>query len=532
MTKNKFQLKYSRKRQQGAFLLLAVLIVLVAASSISISKVDPQKIRNRQINLSRKAMAEIKMNLVAYAYNSARKNNNSAYSGRYGLLPCPDETIRGVGGEGADDGNCDYANSVELGRVPWRSIKVAALHDYAGECFWYAVSGTHKRRNNYQNSMLNEDTPGMLRVFTKNGGTMAGTKAYDRPVAAVISPGPALSLINQKRYTELGGHQVSECGGNYLASNYLEHYDLGILAGVVNNAEEDSSQANTAHDLVSGYPIDTEVNDTVLLLSRKDIFAPIMQSQAFQDDIDSLARKLAECVAGYGRKSGHNKLPWAAAFDLDDYENEYAYRDVAGATFGRLPYIVDESNSVTGMNVLNILDRAITDPDPGRSASSDLVPPQSGQDSHCLYNNQDPVIFSASDSRMYQHWKDHFFYVVAREKSPNSGVQPGCVLNNCLEVKGAQYAALIIFSGAPANDQQWTRIGPPHTTNAEDRKNVVSNYLEHGNFSNYIQVNGIGGYAKNNFSPPEGSVEYNDKIYCIKEISSNVKGYEVVYPCT
>ena len=513
-------------------MLTAIFIMLVALSTISFSTMNPKEIHNRKMDQSRIAMAEIKSNLVAYAHNSARKSGSSAYLGRYGLLPCPDETIKGIGGEGADDGNCDYANSAELGRVPWRSIKTPALHDYAGECFWYVVSGTHKRRNNYQNSMLNEDTPGMLRVYDKNGESGAGALAYNRPVAVVISPGPALSLLNQKRNTDQQGHQVIECGGNYVAKNYLESYDTGKSTGVIDNAEEDSSQANGIHNLISAHPTDTEINDTLLTLSRKDIFDPIMRSQAFQDDIDRLAKKLAECIAGYGRKSEQNKLPWAAAIDLTDYENEYIYKDVNGTTFGRLPYIVDESNNVTGMKALNVLDHDIHDPDPDRVTSSIQAPPQSGEDSHCLYTNLNPVVLTTSESRMYQHWKDHFFYVVAREKAPNSGIGQDCIVNSCLEVNGKPYAALLIFSGAPTNDQQWTRIGPPHIEDTKDRKNDVGRYLEGRNHDNYVEIFNIGGYRDKNFSPPKNNSKYNDRFYCIKETPIDTEKYEVVFPCT
>lgn len=503
-------------------LLLTLLILIVSVTVFVIFLINPIKIRNEQLNASRNAMAEYRENLVAFAFGSAN-----------GQLPCPDTSTNGFY-EGSEDNNgCNEQEEVELGRIPWRSIELPPLKDAQSECFWYAVTGTHKKKfdNNQPNLMFNEDTPGMLRIINKEGNIVWGDQAYNRPVAAIIAPGGTLSQKAQDRSDDnMGQHSVVYCGGNYNAGNYLEVYDVPGY-GTINNADEDSSSAGMIHDLVQGNLFDADVNDTILPVSRRDIFEPIMKSSSFKTDINNLALKLAECLAGYARISTSNELPWATPIDLTDYEDETAYEGIDGVKFGRLPYSVRSSVDTTWVYVDNLLNRGIYTEPPVINASAPAIaidstvsiPPELGQGPSCTPN------FSPEESLMYQHWKDHFFYVLSCDNAPSApwNTPPPCTTSDSLEVSGVSYAAILIFAGVPINDGQWERVGPPDVADAEDRKNEITRYLEGQNVNNYIELSGRGDYSNSDFTPPVSGSGYNDVLYCIR----NNVSFDVIYPC-
>jgi len=82
------------------------------------------------------------------------------------------------------------------------------------------------------------------------------------------------------------------------------------------------------------------------------------------------------------------------------------------------------------------------------------------------------------DLKLWQHWKDHFFYAVSEDFSPTS-TNVTCT-GNCLTTIAGQHAAIIMYSGSRSAAQDRTGpvvIGDPIVADDPDDKSVISNYL-------------------------------------------------------
>ena len=106
----------------------------------------------------------------------------------FGYLPCPD-----LDGDGSSE-TCGAKGQTSIGRLPYLTLNLPDLRDGAGECLWYAVSGSFK--NNPKADTLNWDSTGKLRLLDANGlplmlpGDEAGLAA-----AIVIAARAALDVL-------------------------------------------------------------------------------------------------------------------------------------------------------------------------------------------------------------------------------------------------------------------------------------------------------------------------------------------------
>lgn len=101
-----------------------------------------------------------------------------------------------------------------------------------------------------------------------------------------------------------------------------------------------------------------------------------------------------------------------------------------------------------------------------------------------LFDPADPVnagnplnCLTGGSLSLWQHWKDHFFYVVSEDFSPSS-TNVTCSGNCVTTMSGNQHAGIVIFSGSRSAGQ--TRNAPIIAGDPDD-KSIVTNYLSSEN---------------------------------------------------
>jgi len=333
---------------------------------------------------------------------------------------------------------------------------------------WYAVSGTFKYSP--QTDLMNGDNNGLIEVVSENGTIfLAGGSPEKLAAAVVIAPGSAIG--GQSRTTV---PNTFECGGNYVAANYLDS------RARVNNAAV-SPTANAVSRLITGEESES-FNDRMIFISPEEIFEAIRKRRDFQARLERLTRSIAECVGKYGEWNGSpkdstdNRLPWPAPVDLTSFVSNNSYNDSAAGSgkSGRMPYIVDTSRITTsnGMPITRLLD-----------GSNFLCPS-----------------WDADDDAWYKNWKDHFFYAVAGSFAPTAPRPTPFPCPTCLSVNASgSYAAVVLF----ANNKT---VGQSRNT-VEDKR-LISNYLEGRNSASYPTISGD--------SDLETSGSVNDLLHCVE----------------
>lgn len=173
------------RHQQGAALMLLLLLVGVGALAVLLSGLNramPQLERDR---VSNEALARAKEALLGRAL---------ADENRPGSLPCPDTNHDGVA-----ESAC--ASLPVIGRFPWKTLKTTELRDGSGESLWYELSANF--RDLASSEPLNSNTSGTL-----------DTGAI---VAKIYSPGAAI------------GAQDRSLANVDVVSNYLEGLNDSVI---------------------------------------------------------------------------------------------------------------------------------------------------------------------------------------------------------------------------------------------------------------------------------------------------------------
>ncbi len=188
------------------------------------------------------------------------------------------------------------------------------------------------------------------------------------------------------------------------------------------------------------------------------------------------------------------RLPWPAPVNLNsDYREDSNYiglGDDSQGYSGRLPYDISASSNLIGITEDNLLNAA---------------------GSNCNLEDTNPELFT-----LWQHWKDHWFYVLGSDFAPSLATTPASVCNsNCPQVDGgARQAAILIFSGERINNRlrRTNETEDPDPPLAQSKGNLA-NYLEGDNLNNYPDNAGNGNYGVNN---------QNDRLFCINSAMNNV----------
>jgi len=476
-------------RQQGVVLLIMFTILIIAGLALLLSGLSQNSSSLNNQRQTTEALAQAKDALLSRGIYLGYKDNNDP---GYYSLPCPDRSVNAVA-EGGADSTCGGAHVSTIGRLPWRSLGLPPILDGNGECLWYVLSGNHNNSKiNNNNTQLNRDTNGQLEIRNRANQILAGNQPEDRAIAAIIATGSALQ--GQSRSTLANG--VDHCQGNYIASNYLD------IANGINNAAP-SAVANAITQLVSTHDPDENINDRIIWITRQELADAFTDrttyqdknNRTFNDKIDNLLGGIATCLATYANAdpSGFHRLPWAAPLAINSYDQENQYNDQSNTQFGRLPFSTVASQTDSGGN----------------------LPP--GLISGCLTPGSEIENY-------HRNWKDHLFYAVAGDHAPDQIALPNCGAGNCLTTDGIaaqKYAAIILFAERrnPGN----TRNAPPPAGDA-DTKQLLSNYLEEANETNFPDTNGNGDYQTT------GGVGFNDRLYCISS-SDLMAGNSIVNQC-
>jgi len=446
-------------RQHGFALIVLLALVLLTLGSAMLHWIDPAHLALQRQQQTSAVLARAKAALIGYAISYGDTHPGKVH----GYLPCPD--LAGRNPEGSAETNCGSKNISMLGRLPWKTLDLPPLRDGSGSCLWYAVSGTYKY--NPKTDLLNLDTPGQLQVFSTDGHS--ALHPQDDPVVAVIlAPGPVQP--GQPRTPD-----NAICSDNNTASAYLD--------------SDPASGINNAAAIVEKFQqgsVTGVINDQIVLIRRSEIWNALQRRTDFYATLQSLMQQIALCLADYAR---HNSdpanlgLPWPAPLTITDTGNSTDYNDGSGLFSGRVPYIVNSSNTLTGNRM-----------------SGDILMTDNGLNCPRYSTN-----FASLPGKIYpwwDNWKDHLFYALAKEFQPQNGATAVC--GNCLSVNGqGPYAAIVLFAGNPLGNQL-----RGNNTGAE--RSQISNYLEQRNAANHPNSGGNADYQTE-----VASADFNDILYCI-----------------
>lgn len=478
--------------------LTGVLATLVTVGIARFDSLTGEEIRARATD---EALLRAKEALLAYAVTYAETHGTA--QALPGMLPCPDRLAGGQDGV-ADPGAsaCGDVDENAIGRLPWHTLDIPPLRDASGECLWYAVAGRHKARldpqthsftaadQSTQRGLLNWHTPGQLNLHTFNGTArlrVTGTEDPDRGVAVIIAPGPATGT--QDRTTVAG---TAECRGNYAASNYLDRWVAPASldpALSIDNAALDSAPAGPgAQSDFFEAPGDRQVNDRMLVITARELWAAMWRSSHFRGKVQALTREVARCIADWRLTAlatdcatpanpADGRLPWPAPMDLPGEINSLNYGDQPATLFGRVPFLTSLSNADTGKC--------------RGTLARDRLLGSAGAGGKC-------ATWSAETDIWYANWKDQLLYALSGAFTPSSGSGPNCGAGQCVSLGGQPAAAVVLFAGPPL-------AGQTRATSAA--RELPQNYLETPNLAGSAAP-GTGAYAA------AGAAPFNDRIAC------------------
>lgn len=373
--------------------MLFMILVVMAALAYLISNLTPEAIESRRNQQTQEALVQAREALISYALTYPDKKLDRMY----GYLPMPDIGKRGTtqdenckdaldrplegcqappspSGIGKVDGN--YLPTL-VGRFPWRTLGMPPLRDGHSECLWLIVSSLALNGNATETSIpFNWDTLGYLDIHTANGSSalqsLLANKPHDRPWAIVYSPGPILS--GQDRAKKANDDDVTECGGNYDARNYLDPYVLDALGDVKNslanthNASDDPSDFNyrktnpikittegnifkSGSNFLSTACTESDCsllsNDRGLTLNSDTIFQAIrkrgfdsstntLKQPSFLFDVKDMLDKMTTCArdqVAASQISSNGKINAACSTDLDSFGPKGYYRNYGDLAF-------------------------------------------------------------------------------------------------------------------------------------------------------------------------------------------------------
>lgn len=333
-------------RRSRGFILVTILAILALGTLyLILEQLSPLSVAALRARKTDAALNTARDALVGYMARFREDQANDGQPGKpYGYVMLPDlgssrnnnPASNCVGGTGNALEGCDAnaftgiaydANGLPptvIGRFPWRALGTGPLRDGQGECLWLAVSSTHGRilRGSPVATppAMNWDTVAQLDIHVARGTTALATEianAHDRPLLIVFAPGPPLA--GQDRGASLTDN-VTECGGNYGAANYLDPKTLTALGGVsnyFNGATNQASGDTTAIKPFSTYGVvqrntadgtlwaencpangacEVVANDRGLALKPDQVFRAVRNSASFRADVNTLLERMVGCL--------------------------------------------------------------------------------------------------------------------------------------------------------------------------------------------------------------------------------------------
>lgn len=357
------------RRQRGLVLLALLVILTIGSLYLFLGNLSPAIADAQRARRTEAALAEAREALLGYAMRyrdlqAAQDLDSDGNDDRamYGYLPLPDlgssrnGNVDCVGLEGCEAGRNisfpDLASTYDpnglpptiVGRFPWWTLGTSPLKDGNGECLWLIVSSSHGRiHRSFPDPTppaMNWDTPGQLEVVVANGTAelrnalaLPNRSLHQRPIAVVFAPGPVLPGQDRSAgAAPPAGDNVTECGGNYDAKNYLEWMSAVIDDGtvaertVVTNPFGTTTNTAAAHTFPvpldplptqrdRSYPVhfsgdialnagvfvsqrcpNCTSNDQGLAVTPDQLFARLGSGSAFIGDINAMLDRIESCL--------------------------------------------------------------------------------------------------------------------------------------------------------------------------------------------------------------------------------------------
>ena len=284
-----------RGKQQGAALLIMLVILIIAVSAFLLKSLNLSSINNARQKTTSAALAQAKQALLGYAVS----DNN-----RPGELPCPDVDNDGM------VTLADYSGSncaSLIGRLPWITLGLPDLRDGSGERLWYALSDPFHANGS---AVLNSNTQGTLQVYGPDGVTLQ-TQANYSAVAVIFSAGSPVGTQTRDTVAQQNN-----------ASNYLD-------------------SANGRNNYTAGGPFiagsrSSTFNDQLLLITTHDLI-PLVEKRVATD--------VKKALASYYAANGY--YPWADSLTDGSYASNY------GLNRGWLPQNASSTNPNWPHNTTN-----------------------------------------------------------------------------------------------------------------------------------------------------------------------------------
>lgn len=438
-----------RRRQKGAVLLVYMTVIVLAAASVLLAQLNAATQRVESKKQTALALKTAKEALIGYALTYSENHPGQPQ----GYLPCPDRN-----GDGSGDSPCSGGGRSVLGRLPWRTLGLPTLRDSAGECLWYAVSGSFK---NSPKRTLTSDSDGRLVVENSSGIRSVGTTESEFAIAIVFAPGDAVGTQTR----ELTAGTETDCGsGNPSdavnhSSNYLES-----LSGVdnANGTKSDALPGDpgaeplpTANPSVFvKAPLTRDVSGSAVFNDEMIIITPRDTRHVYERMNRWVSEKVGRCLQSYASDAlNGGRYPWPAVLDgstLPDFDDD------VGQRFGRIPDTLDDTAS-TGMSAAWPLD-----PSPD-------IPLTTAPSPECFNG----LLGSPGEAWYWwwwDDWREMVFYAVDDEYRPGASAMAPPTLS----LDSVPLDVATIVSGRKLNALLQVR------SNAAD-KGDVSNYLEDAN---------------------------------------------------
>lgn len=491
-------LKHQAERGFALFWLAAVLAILGGGGWLT---TQHKRTVGSPHDATQQALVAAKNALLGYAasYPELRQKdtkNRLAYV--YGHLPCPN--LENTANPGQEAIQCEKQGVSSLGRLPWSSLGLPPLKDESGECLWYAVSGNYKA--NPKADLLNPDVLGqfIIQATVNNPQIIA-----DDVVAVVIAPGPLQPNQSRPLLTS------NQCSSDLNPANFLDAYSGGSNAVI-------SGEPEGFTYFVQAGQANPSLNDRMIWITRKELFdvigqrANLRNGTALFDPLfatsnvqAALTQRVAECLREFAiagsdlSQQKFGRLPWAAPMALtaaapETFKND-RFNDKKNLMAGRMPmFLWDTKQALGTSHVLGTFNQCSHSSDTDcRLFRTDNCPnllPVAG-----YKTPSDSVTEKDSPDGWLDKWKDHLFYGVAQAYQPSTGFSDACQSNNCLQVNGRTYAAIILYAGAALVGQ--------NRLSSSGKQNPL-NYLEGENATSVTQNGRV--FAS----------EGNDQMVCLR----------------
>ena len=316
-----------RNGQCGAVLLLALTVVLLAGTSVLLTRLEgAAAVRAREAVVTARALAGARRALIGWSVGAGLSGSGTGHPP--GVLPFPDRNTDKGGYDGRADCVTSWlsdrhligrlASAGETSPCPARALGVE-FRDGSGEPLWYAVSRNlvNHRGGSAPDPPINpgllDATPAYpwLRLVDAGGGVVHGSDGEPLEIAAVIvAPGPP--LVDQDRAGAAPG-----------PAEYLDRVTVGGVT--YDNADSDGCR-----DAVTGAGAHADCpgrtgEEFILYPDSRDTAA---DSDSFNDRIAWItagellraaeARALGEMAVVLERyRSVHGVYPWMAPYTTD-----------------------------------------------------------------------------------------------------------------------------------------------------------------------------------------------------------------------